>query len=83
MVMVKQLVSKFGTILLLIGAALFSGQTTAQTDGHLYLVVKSADMLLRHQADSDELRQAAEESAADLREQHYHVQERRPGTFQL
>ncbi|WMY76487.1 DUF2554 family protein [Buttiauxella selenatireducens] len=81
--MVKQLRSKLGMILLLVGAALFSGQTTAQTHGHLYLVVKSADMLLRHQADSDEIRQAAEDSAADFREQHFHVNERRPGTYQL
>lgn len=81
--MVKQLRSKLGIILLLIGAALFSGQTTAQTHGHLYLIVKSADMLLRHQADSDELRQAAEDSAADFREFQYQVKERRPGTHQL
>ena len=81
--MVKQLRSKLGMILLLVGAALFSGQTTAQTHGHLYLIVKSADMLLRHQADSDELRQAAEDSAADFREFYYHVNERRPGTHQL
>lgn len=81
--MVKQLRSKLGMILLLISAALFSGQTAAQTHGHLYLVVKSADMLLRHQGDSDEIRQAAEESAADFRENHYHVQERRPGTSQI
>ncbi|MCP2004724.1 UNVERIFIED_ORG: hypothetical protein J2Y78_003264 [Buttiauxella agrestis ATCC 33320] len=81
--MVEQLRSKLGMILLVIGAALFSGQTAAQTHGHLYLVVKSADMLLRHQADSDEIRQAAEESAADFREHYYHVKERRAGTFQL
>ncbi|MEW7314951.1 DUF2554 family protein [Buttiauxella gaviniae] len=81
--MVKQLRSKLGVILLLIGAALFSGQTTAQTHGHDYLIVKSADMLLRHQADSDELRQSAEDSAADFREHHYYVKERRPGTYQL
>lgn len=81
--MVKQLRSKLGMILLLIGTALFSGQTTAQTHGHFYLVVKSADILLRHQADSDEIRQAAEDSAADFREQHFHVKERRAGTYQL
>ncbi|MCE0799084.1 YncJ family protein [Buttiauxella sp. S04-F03] len=81
--MVKQLRSKLGMILLLIGTALFSGQTTAQTRGHFYLVVKSADMLLRHQADSDEIRQAAEDSAADFREQHFHVKERRAGIYQL
>lgn len=79
--MVKQLRSRVGMILLLMGAALFSGQTAAESHGHLFLVVKSADMLLRHQADSDEIRQCAEESAADFREFHHHVQERKPGTF--
>jgi hypothetical protein len=79
--MVNQLRKNVGMIVLLMGAALFSGQTTAQTHGHLYLVVKSADMLLRHQADSDELRQAAEDSAADFREQYHHAQERKPGTY--
>lgn len=81
--MVKKLRSNAGMILLLISAALFSGQTAAQNHGHLYLIIKSADMLLRHQADSDELRQTAEDSAADLREDHYHVNERRPGSYLL
>lgn len=81
--MVNQLRSKAGMILLLISAALFSGQTVAERHGHLFLIIKSADMLLRHQADSDELRQAAEDSAADLREQHHHVNERRPGSYLL
>lgn len=81
--MVKQLRSKTGMILLLISAALFSGQTAAQSHGHLYLIIKSADVLLRHLADSDELRQAAEDSASDLREHHHHVNERRPGSYLL
>jgi len=79
--MVKKMRGKAGTILLLISAALFSGQSTAESHGHLFLVVKNADVLLRHQADSDEIRQSAEDSAADFREHHQHVTVRRPGTF--
>lgn len=81
--MVKYFSKKLAMILLLVSAALFSGQTSAQTHGHWYLVVKSADMLLRHQADIDELRQCAEDSAADFREHHYYVKERKPGIYQL
>ncbi|MEL4013773.1 DUF2554 family protein [Dryocola clanedunensis] len=72
--MVNKLRARLGMILLLMSAALFSGQTMAESHGHLFLVVKSADMLLRHQADSDELRQSAEEAAADFRERYHHVQ---------
>ncbi|BBT71809.1 hypothetical protein WP8S18E06_31080 [Klebsiella sp. WP8-S18-ESBL-06] len=36
--------------------------------GHQYLWVKNADHQLRHEADSDELRAVAEESAEGLRE---------------
>lgn len=79
--MVNQLRSKLGMILLLVSAALFSGQTMAQANGHWYLVVKSADMLLRHQADCDELRQSAEDSAADFREHHDYINYRKPGTY--
>lgn len=79
--MVNKLRKKLGMVVLLISAALFSGQTSAQTHGHWFLVVKSADMLLRHQADSDELRQSAEDSAAEFREHHDYVQDRKPGTF--
>ncbi len=79
--MVKKMRGKAGTILLLISAALFSGQSTAESHGHLFLVVKNADVLLRHQADSDEIRQSAEDSAADFREHQQHVTVRRPGTF--
>lgn len=78
-----QLRCRLGSILLLIGAALFSGQTAAESHGHFFLVVKNADMLLRHQADSDELRQNAEDAAADLREHHYHVKQRKAGIFRV
>ncbi|WP_435953787.1 DUF2554 family protein [Dryocola sp. BD626] len=81
--MVKKLRGKLGMILLLMSAALFSGQTMAESHGHFFLVVKNADMLLRHQADSDELRQIAEDSAADFREQHHYLRDRRPTAGQV
>ncbi|EJF29107.1 MULTISPECIES: DUF2554 family protein [Enterobacteriaceae] len=68
-------------ILLLIVTALFSGQTMAERHGHEYFVVKEMDIQLSHQADSDELRQAAEDSADDFREHHHAVTHRRPATY--
>ncbi|SMG29783.1 DUF2554 family protein [Cedecea sp. NFIX57] len=68
------------TILLLIVTALFSGQTMAERHGHEYFVVKDMDIQLSHQADSNELRQAAEDSADDFREHHHAVTHRRPAT---
>ena len=68
-------------ILLLIVTALFSGQTMAERHGHEYFVVKDMDIQLSHQADSDELRQAAEDSADDFREHHHAVTHRRPATY--
>ncbi len=68
-------------ILLLIVTALFSGQTMAERYGHEYFVVKDMDIQLSHQADSDELRQAAEDSADDFREHHHAVTHRRPATY--
>lgn len=81
--MVNQLRKKLGIVLLLVSAAIFSGQTAGQINGHWFLVVKNADTLLRHQADSDELRQSAEDSAADFREHHDYVNDRKPGTFMM
>ena len=52
-----------GFSLLLLISALFSGQIMAEHKGHEFLYVKNADHQLRHEADSDELRSAAEESA--------------------
>lgn len=49
--------------LLLVISALFSGQIMAEHKGHEFVYVKNADHQLRHEADSDELRSAAEESA--------------------
>lgn len=57
---------KKGLTVLLLASALFSGQLFATNQGHEYLQVQDADHLLRHTADSDELRVTAEESAADL-----------------
>ena len=56
--------------LLLVISALFSGQIMAEHKGHEFVYVKNADHQLRHEADSDELRSAAEESAEGLREHH-------------
>ncbi|WP_435930251.1 DUF2554 family protein [Dryocola sp. BD613] len=81
--MVNQLRARTGVIALLLSAALFSGQTMAQSHGHSFLIVKSADMLLRHQADSDEIRQSAEASAADFREHHHYVNKRKPAIVRV
>ena len=47
---------KKGLTVLLLASALFSGQLLATNQGHEYLQVQDADHLLRHTADSDELR---------------------------
>jgi hypothetical protein len=73
--------NQLNIILLLIVTALFSGQTLAERHGHEYFVVKDIDIQLSHQADSDELRQAAEDSADDFREHHHAVTHRRPATY--
>ena len=73
---------KKGLTVLLLASALFSGQLLATNQGHEYLQVQDADHLLRHTADSDELRMTAEESAADLREHHYWQKSRKPDTHQ-
>ena len=54
--------------LLLIVVALFSGQTMAGTLGHKFFYVQSADSLLRHNADSEEIRVTAYNSAEEFRE---------------
>lgn len=53
---------KKGLTLMMLVCALFSGQLMAGHKGHEYLWVKNVDHQLRHEADSDELRSAAEES---------------------
>ena len=66
--------------LLLVISALFSGQIMAEHKGHEFVYVKNADHQLRHEADSDELRSAAEESAEGLREHHAWQKSRKPDT---
>lgn len=51
--------------------ALFSGHVLARTQGHDFFPVQGLEQQLQHEADSDELRSQAEESASDLREQHH------------
>jgi hypothetical protein len=51
---------KKGLSLVMLICALFSGQLMAGHKGHEYLWVKNVDHQLRHEADSDELRSAAE-----------------------
>lgn len=66
--------------LLLVISALFSGQIMAEHKGHEFVYVKNADHQLRHEADSDELRSAAEESAEGLREHHAWQKSSKPDT---
>lgn len=65
---------------ILLTCALFSGQVMASHKGHPFLWVKNVDHQLRHEADSDELRVVAEESAQSLREHHHWQKSRKPET---
>ncbi|WP_336220492.1 DUF2554 family protein [Citrobacter amalonaticus] len=65
---------------ILLTCALFSGQLMAGHNGHEFLWVKNVDHQLRHEADSDELRARAEESAESLREHHHWLKSRKPET---
>jgi len=56
--------------LLLIASALFTGQTMAGPAGHKFFNIQSADSLLRHNADSEEIRVTAHNSAEDFRERY-------------
>ena len=69
---------KKGLSLVMLIRALFSGQLMAGHKGHEYLWVKNVDHQLRHEADSDELRAVAEESAEGLREHFYWQKSRKP-----
>lgn len=55
---------------MLLTSVLFSGQLMAGHKGHQFLWVKNVGHQLRHEADSDELRTVAEESAEGLRDSH-------------
>lgn len=63
---------------ILLTCALFSGQLMAGHKGHEFLWVKNVDHQLRHEADSDELRSVAGESAESLREHHDWQKSRKP-----
>lgn len=69
-----------GLSIILLTCAFFSGQLMAGHKGHEFLYVKSVEHQLRHEADSDELRTAAEESAEGLREHHQWQKSRKPDT---
>jgi hypothetical protein len=75
-VMLKQ-----GLSIVMLVCALFSGQVMAGHKGHEYLWVRTVDHQLRHEADSDELRAVAEESAEGLREHHSWQKSRKPETY--
>ena len=64
--------------LMMLVCALFSGQLMAGHNGHEYLWVKNVDQQLRHGADGDEIRSAAEESAEGLRDHHHWQKSRKP-----
>lgn len=51
----------------LLTCALFSGQLLAKQQDHAFVWFATGGHQLRHEADSDELRAAAEESAEGLR----------------
>lgn len=69
-----------GLSLVMLICALFSGQLMAGHKGHEYVWVKNVEHQLRHEADCDELRSAAEESAEGLREHHLWQKSRKPDT---
>lgn len=50
---------------------LFSGHLLAQRQGHDYFPVQSLEQQLLHEADYDELRSRAEDTASSLREHHH------------
>lgn len=75
----ETMVKKVLSLVMLI-CALFSGQLMAGHKGHEYVWVKNVEHQLRHEADSDELRSAAEESAEGLREHHLWQKSRKPDT---
>lgn len=68
--------------ILLLTCTLFSGQLLARHKGHEFLWVKNVNHQLRHEADSDELRAVAEESAEGLREYFYWQESRKPESRQ-
>ena len=56
--------------ILLVACSLLSGHVLARQHGHDFFPLQSLEQQLQHEADSDELRSAAEESASSLCEHH-------------
>lgn len=65
----------------LLTCALFSGQLLAKQQGHEFVWFVTGGHQLKHEADSDELRAAAEESAEGLREHHNWQKSRKPESY--
>ncbi|EAT7909522.1 DUF2554 family protein [Salmonella enterica] len=65
----------------LLTCALFSGQLLAKQQGHEFVWFVTGGHQLKHEADSDELRAAAEESAEGLREHHNLQKSRKPESY--
>lgn len=74
---------KKGLSLILLLCVLFSGQALANHQGHDYYPIQNADHLLRHSADSDEIRVRTREVADNLREHHAWIKSRKPETHAL
>jgi hypothetical protein len=66
--------------IVMLTCALFSGQLMAGHKGHQFFWVKSVEQQLRHEADSDELRSVAQDSADGLREHQHWQKSRKPDT---
>ncbi|EDQ2833340.1 DUF2554 family protein [Salmonella enterica subsp. enterica] len=65
----------------LLTCALFSGQLLAKQQDQAFVWFATGGHQLRHEADSDELRAAAEESAEGLREHHNWQKSRKPESY--
>lgn len=72
-----------GLSVVLLLTALFSGQLMASHNGHQFYRIQNADHLLRHGADSDDIRARSKEAADELREYHHNVKDRKPEMFHL
>lgn len=68
-------------VVVLLTCALFSGQLLAKQQDHAFVWFATGGHQLRHEADSDELRAAAEESAEGLREHHNWQKSRKPESY--
>lgn len=69
-----------GLSIVLLACSLFSGQIMANVNGHDFWRIHNPDHLLRHDADSDDIRARSREAADALREDHHQVKSRRPET---